>query len=252
MHNGYLYVASVSDAYYKAAVRSAISLRDHHPNAKITLFTHKAFLNYNDNKYFDQVITGIPIHVRAKMWGIARSPYDNTLYIDCDTEIRSEKIKDVFDILDRDIMFTKIVPHVSKDRVVDANNNLEYHGGIVLYNNRPLTVDLLHDWYYTYFEQIRIEDWSKSQFAEYNPRMKPWDQFTMWYLLHQEKYKDIKHGFFPDGGHQYNFINLLEEDVEANKPYRDLEQIIFHYSIPRGPIDAGYIKNKFRVAGDTN
>ncbi len=253
MSDGYVYVASASEAYYKAAIRSAISLKDYYPEAKITLFTHKVFLDYNDKKYFDDVITSIPIHVRAKMWGIARSPYDRTLYIDCDTEIRSEKIKDVFDILgDNDIMFTKIVPHVSKDIIIDSENNLEYHGGVVLYNNKPLTVDLLKDWYYTYSEQIKLDSWEQSMFAQYNPRMKPWDQFTMWYLLHQDKYKDIKHSLFPDGGHSFNFICLLEEDWEKNKPFHDLEQVIYHYSIPRGAVDAGYIKNKYRVVGDTN
>jgi hypothetical protein len=42
--NGFLYVASQSAAFYKAAVNSAISLRDNYPEANITLFTHADFV----------------------------------------------------------------------------------------------------------------------------------------------------------------------------------------------------------------
>lgn len=252
MFNGFVYVASLSEAYYKAAVRSAISLKDHYPQAHITLFTHETFFQECDRKYFDGVVINIPVHNRAKMWGMARSPYDRTLYIDSDTEIRSDRIKDVFDLPDNDIMFTKIIPHVSNTRYIDEHNELEYHGGVILYNNKPLTVDLIKNWYYTYYEQTNTRDWSKSRFSQYSEKMRPWDQFTIWYLLRQDKYKHIRHDFFPNGGHEYNYIYLLENDTELNVPYKDLEQIIYHYTIPRGALDAGHIKYKSRVVGDFN
>lgn len=238
---GYVYVASLSSAYYKAAVDSAISLRDHYPKAEITLFTHEKFLKQSDRKFFSNVVTGIPIHSRAKMWGMARSPYEKTLYIDSDTEIRSENIKNVFDILeDNDIMFTKIIPHVSKSRRIDSQNELEYHGGIILYNTKKLTVDLINEWYELYAEQ-RTCDWKNSRFSSYSGGMQRWDQFTIWYLLQQKKYEYIKHGFFPNGGHEYNYIYLLEDDREANLPYKDLEQIIYHYTIPMERVNESYI-----------
>ena len=40
MNKGYIYVASVNKAYYYAAKKSAESLLDFYPEAKITLFTH--------------------------------------------------------------------------------------------------------------------------------------------------------------------------------------------------------------------
>ena len=242
MNNGYVYIASLSRAYYKAAVTSAISLRDHYPKASITLFTHEAFIQNNDRKFFDNVITDIPVHKREKMWGMARSPYDQTLYLDSDTEIRSERIKDVFDILSKnDIMFTKIIPHVSNTRRIDDENELSYHGGIILYNNKKLTINLINEWYDLYAEQAAC-DWKTSKFAQYDSRMKPWDQFTIWYLLQQKKYKKTKHDFFPDGGYEWNFIHLLEEEWEKNKPFRDLEQIIYHYTIPGDKVNEGYIQ----------
>ena len=240
--NGYVYIASLSKAYYKAAVNSAISLRDHYPEANITLFTHEVFLQDIDRNFFDNIITNIPVHKRAKMWGMARTPYEKSLYLDSDTEIRSERIKDVFDILgNNDIMFTKIVPHVSNTRRIDDNNELEYHGGVILYNNKKPTIKLINEWYDLYAEQT-LCDWKTSQFAQYDSRMKPWDQFTIWYLLNQKEHKKIKHDFFPNGGTEWNFIYLLEENKENNAPYKDLEQIIYHYTIPGEKVNVGNIQ----------
>ncbi|CAB5221216.1 hypothetical protein UFOVP247_110 [uncultured Caudovirales phage] len=239
---GYVYVASLNSAYYKAAVNSAISLRDNYPEANITLFTHEKFIKDSDRKFFNNIVTGIPVHSRAKMWGMARSPYEKTLYLDCDTEIRSENIKNVFDILgDNDIMFTRIIKHVSNTRRIDDDNDLEYHGGVILYNNTPLIKKLMNDWYELYDFQINC-DWSNSIFSKYDKRMRPWDQFTIWYLLFRDKkYSKIKHDFFPDGGHAYNYIYLFEENMPENAPYRDLEQIVYHYTIPKDKVNAGYI-----------
>lgn len=246
MSNGYVYVASLSRAYYKAAVRSADSLKDFYPDAKITLFTHPEFIEERDRKLFDSVHLDIPYHNRAKMYGISKTPYKKTLYLDADTEIRSEKIKDVFDILEKnDIMFTRIIPHVSKSVRIDRDNVLEYHGGIVLYNNKKLTISLMENWFELYSYQ-RSTPWSESKFKEYNEEMRPWDQFTMWYLLHKEKkFSKIKHDFFPNGGTEYNYISFLDmKSVPQNKEYQNIEQIIYHYTIPGNIVDAGYIKNK--------
>ena len=240
---GFVYIASLSKAYYKAAVNSAISLRDNYPEADITLFTHKAFLQEEDKKFFNNIFTDIPVHKRAKMWGMQRTPYDITLYLDSDTEIRSENIKNVFDILGKnDIMFTKIVPHVANGTYIDDNNDLEYHGGVILYNNKKLTIQLIEEWYELYHKQI-TEKWEESEFSQYTKKMQKWDQFTIWHLLRQLKYKKIKHDFFPDGGHSYNFIYLLEnERNQKNEPYLKFEQIIYHYTIPGDKVNVGYIK----------
>lgn len=245
-NNGYVYVASLSKAYYKAAIRSADSLKDFYPDAKITLFTHPEFIEDGDRKLFENVHTDIPYHNRAKMYGISKTPYKNTLYLDADTEIRSEKIKDVFDILGKnDIMFTKIIPHVSKVTRIDDENKLEYHGGIVLYNNKKLTIQLMERWFELYKYQSDVV-WKDSLFSQFDDRMQPWDQFTMWYLLHkEEKFNKIKHDFFPNGGTEYNYIALLEfKSIPENKKYQDIEQIVYHYTIPKEIVDAGNIKNK--------
>jgi hypothetical protein len=122
---GYIYVASVSKAYYTAAINSVISLRDYYPDANIALFTHPQFLEDKDKSLFNYVFTDIPVHKRAKMFAMARTPFQTTLYLDCDTEIRSKRIQEPLDFLeDNDIMFTKIIPHVSATTRIDNDNYL--------------------------------------------------------------------------------------------------------------------------------
>ena len=248
-HNmdGFVYVASQSRAFYKAAVNSAISLRDFYPEANITLFTHPEFMEDRDHRFFNNIHLDIPYNIRSKMFGMSRTPYEKTLYLDADTEIRSDKIKNVFDILsDNDIMFTKILPHVSKDADIDAKYKLEYHGGIILYNNNKLTLELMSSWYKLYQYQRKCV-WKDSIFSSFSKKMSPWDQFTMWYLLFKDTYfSEIKHDFFPNGGHDYNFIHLLELNMKSNIPYQKLEQIIYHYTIPSDAITKGYLDSNTR------
>lgn len=242
-NNGFVYVASLSKAYYKAAVRSAISLKDNFPQAKITLFTHEEFVDESDAFLFENITTNIPVHIRSKMYGIARTPYDKTLYLDCDTEILSEEVSNIFDYLkDHDLRFSPIISHVSKSRKIDDNNQLEYHGGVILYNNKPLTIELMNDWYTLYLEQI-TERWHTSKFRDYNQSMQPWDQFTMWYLLNcVDKYNEIKSGFIDQGNIKWNYIYLLEDkNNPLNEKYKDIDPIIYHYTIPRKIVDEGSI-----------
>ena len=111
--NGYLYVASRDERYLKAAVQSAESLLDFHPKAKITLFTEERWDGTYDRKLFDNIIY-CDDHVRAKLWALSRTPYDKTMYIDCDTYIQHEDIKKVFTFLkNNDIIFTRNRPYLS-------------------------------------------------------------------------------------------------------------------------------------------
>ena len=115
-NNGFVYVASVNKQFYNAALHSAQSLLDFYPEAKITLFTHETWVCDEAREIFDQIITdGVPNHIRAKLWALSKSPYDTTLYIDCDTTIQSEEISEVFDLLgDNDIIFTRNRPYNAK------------------------------------------------------------------------------------------------------------------------------------------
>ena len=54
---GFVYVASLSSIFITAARYSASSLKDHWPEANITLFTHPRWVVQSDYLLFDQIIT---------------------------------------------------------------------------------------------------------------------------------------------------------------------------------------------------
>ena len=230
---GYLLVASTSVAYYKAAVRCAISLRDHYPEANITLFTHEAFVNDKDRSIFDNIITGIPIHSRAKLWALDKTPYDITLYLDCDTEIWHEDISQVFDYLgDNDIAITNIREYAGKGTSVSDTENMTYHCGMFVYRKTEKTLEFMRKWWNDYIIQTTSEPWP---YPNYDSKMKPWDQFTFWRLLKEDP--SIKVSVLPDDA-RWNFIWVYNEN-ETDKPI-----VVYHYTIPREQVNAGAIKDQ--------
>jgi len=103
-NNGFVYVASLRRGYYRAAKNSALSLLDYWPDAKITLFTHPEWIEPGDEEIFENIITdGVPYHKRAKLWALDKTPYDLTVYMDCDTEVRHEDIQKIFNQIPDDV-----------------------------------------------------------------------------------------------------------------------------------------------------
>jgi hypothetical protein len=229
---GYLLVASYSKAYYDAAIRCAISIRDHHHDARIVLFTHADFIKDSDRYLFEEVITGIPYHMRAKLWALDKTPFDINLYLDCDTEIWHDDISKIFDLIgDSDIAITNIREYAGKGTNVSDNEKMSYHCGVFLYKKKN-TSKFMKKWWLDYLKQTSSGPWP---YPNYNSKMKPWDQFTFWRLL-KEEFQDIKISILPDDA-RWNFIHLYL-DSETDKPI-----VIWHYTIPRGIVDANSIKN---------
>lgn len=223
-NNGYVYVASVNKAYYIAAKRSAESLLDFYPEANITLFTHKEWVEEEDYSIFQNIITeDVPVHIRAKLWALSKTPYDITLYLDCDTVIEHEDISTVFDLIgDNDILFTRNRPYNAKITKLSDTEEMIYHCGLFLYKNNQQTNDLMDNWYVNYLDQIRPE-WDPSP---YSYKVKNWDTFTMWALLNKTEHR-VKVGEFPQPDARWNFvIGYKEEEL------LETDKIIFHYTIP--------------------
>lgn len=224
--NGYLYVATVKYEYYLAAKESALSLLDFHPEAKICLFTLPEWIEEDDHEIFDRIITDIPNHVRTKLWALSRTPYDLTLYVDCDTWIQSEEIQTIFDYIeDNDIIFTRNRPYNSKITKLNDEEEMIYHCGIFLYKKNMNTIELMDDWYEYYCKQIT----RGYDIRPYPEKARPWDTFTMWYLLNKTKHKDIiKVGDFPSPDARWNFcMGQRPEELEGQ------DVIISHYSLGR-------------------
>lgn len=225
---GFVYVASVNKAYYNAAKKSAESLLEFYPEANITLFTHAEWVEESDYSIFQHIVTdNFPNHIRAKLWALSQTPYDLTLYIDCDTMIQDEDIANVFDYIgDHDILFTRNRPYNSKITKLSDSEEMIYHCGLFLYRNNEQTKKLLDAWYLGYIKQNE-PDWDSSPYPN---QVKKWDTFTMWYLLNKTEHQ-VKTGEFPQPDARWNYvIGYKEEELQGT------DIVIFHYTIPKSEL----------------
>ncbi len=197
MNSGYIYVASVSPLYYELAILSAQSLKDLHPKAHVTLFTHDSFVDNRAEQLFDNIVTDIPIHRRAKMWCMARTPYDQTFYNDCDSIIVHPDIAKVFNgisdkiYMTRNLLYTvarRELQYIDKDRTILPS----FHGAVAWYKKNDSNIEFLETWWRAYVKQLQ-SPWPHGDWSHDN--LKGFDMFTLLSLLsglypEYEKFKD--------------------------------------------------------------
>ena len=146
---GYLVVASRKPNFYSLAINCIESIKDYYPDARCCLVTEEKFLD--GREYVADDLIFCDDHYRAKLWGMANSPYDITMYIDADSEIEHEDIGIVFDELNNnDMMFHKLDEKYKKVYAITSftyENVKEYYtycGGVCLYDMRnPLVKDFM-------------------------------------------------------------------------------------------------------------
>ena len=229
-NNGFVYVASLRRGYYRAAKNSALSLLDFWPEAKITLFTHAEWVEEDDYQIFENIITdGVPYHKRAKLWALDKTPYDLTVYMDCDTEVQHEDIQKIFEQIpdDVDILFTANRPYNAALTRLSASEEMTEHCGLFVYRNNPQTLELMRAWWGEYCKQNEPGYDRK----HYPKEAMQWDTFTMWRLL---KYGNmgVRTGRFPDPDARWNFvIGYKQEELQGQ------EIVIYHYTIPSSILD---------------
>ena len=225
LSNGFVYIATLERKYAMAACLSAASLKEHFPEAHITLFTTPDMIAGLDVSDFDSIVTDdVPVDKRAKLWALSRTPYAITAYVDADTMIHSSEISNIFEQLgDDDIIFTRIRRYNSNmDGYLD---DPEYtrHGGLFVYNNKPETLKFMSDWWIRWTESR-----SKKTFALTYPdhpvRMMHWDQFFLYYLI---KYTNhgLNIGFFKEDA-RWNFVAGYRREELNGKT-----AIIEHYTL---------------------
>lgn len=228
---GYVIVASRKKFFYLSALNLIESIRDFYPEAKICLVAEEKLLDERAS-LADKVIH-CDDHKRAKLWGMAQSPWDITFYIDADTECEHEDIEHVFDELgDCDLMFTSLPEERSYcyAELKFPGGQFELCGGVCLYDKRnPLVKEFLDDWFALTVKQYAGDWWpTKEDGTEdtdlYPATLKRWDQFSLWWLVNKEpKYKDLKIGIFEDDA-RWNFFSRYKYK-HNNKPV-----VIRHYS----------------------
>jgi len=236
---GYVIVASRKKFFYVSAINLMESIKDYYPEAQITFVVEERFLD-GQERIADNVIF-CDNHARAKLIGMAKSPYDITFYVDADIECEHEDIATIFDKLDgHDLMFTGLPAdrHYCYAEVFfegarkpdGTKAGFELCGGVCLYDMRkPLVREFMQDWYDLTVAQYGRTWWpmkadGTEDLENYPATLKRWDQFSLWWLVNKEpKYKDLKVGILEDDA-RWNFYSKYK--YEHNKD----PVVLRHYS----------------------
>jgi|TARA_B110000908_G_C10240835_1_gene445957 hypothetical protein len=232
---GFVIVASKNQNFYTYAVNLIESIRDYYPEAKICLVTEEHFLDDRADEA-DKIIL-CDDHYRAKLWGMAQSPWDITMYVDADMDCEHEDIAKVWDEMkDYDMVFHALTPEREKYYAIrefaygSGTEKFTLCGGVCLYNSaKPLVREFMEDWFELYNKQQRDmwrpEGFNKEQFDR---DLRHFDQTTLWWLTEkEEKYKDLKIGIFYDDIRWNYFTQYAYEGLKSidGKP-----PILRHYS----------------------
>lgn len=237
-NDGYLVVASKSKAFYYSAINLIESIKDHNPEAKTCLVVDKGISDDRVSVSDYVIYTEKENDYRAKLWGMAQSPFDRTLYVDADMECVHEDISIVFDQLgDHDMMFTKLSDErdaVFKNRHFPAGS-FELNGGVCLYNSSDKKViNFMYRWWELYTLQKadmwwptdpETGRWDEVNYGDRHDN-KWWDQFTLWWLTHRdEKYSNVSIGIFEDDL-RWNYYSKFPEFLIYSKD----PPVLIHYS----------------------
>lgn len=217
-YNGYLVVASKKYEYYQLAINALESIKDYYPESNLCLVTEERFCDGRE-EIADHLVFITESHYRSKLWGMAQTPFDITLYVDADMECHNEGVKDVFNLLgDNDLMF-KDLPEkawrIFKD-VKFPGGMFTLCGAICLYRNTPLVMEFMNDWYEYYKLQSTNKWWPTKEdgitfdVENYPHHLRVWDQFTLFWLTERvEKYSGLKVGVFEDPNERLNYWSSL-------------------------------------------
>jgi len=227
INNGFLYVASLNKAFIISARYSASSLKEHWPSSHITLFTHEEWVEESDFKLFNNIITKeVPHHKRAKLWALNKTPYKLTCYIDCDTYIENEEIKNIFNQHDNksDITISRARNYAAAIDAKFKGGELTDHCGLFIYNNQNHTLEFMKQWWELYVKQHKRKwNWDTEIYPEY---LRPWDMWTYWWLQNKTKYK-IKRSYFPEPDCKWNFVSVYKQEELQGQ-----DAVIIHRPIP--------------------
>jgi len=273
-NNGFVYVASLTKPYYDAAVMSAMSIKDYWPEAKLTLFTHKEWVDERrDPLIFENIITNIPVHCRAKLWALDQTPYDLTCYMDADTYCESEDIKYIFDQIDDDHDMSMTINRAYNAKVVyftedkelrhykQEDKELIWEGGDEK-NGKPLYA--VHSWEENAKNGVYRLMWHCGMFL-YRNKPNVLEMLHAWYDNYREQIESKKDWKYPHPKSLWfwdtyafwrtNFytnynVRIMEIDPKWNfiRGYRDSElkgeeKIIHHFTLPKRQQDEGLIND---------
>ena len=233
LSKGFLVVASCTKKFYLLALNLIETIKDYYPEAQFCLVTEKRFCDGRES--IADIVMHCGNNTREKLWAIANTPFDITMYIDADCEVRHEDIRTTFDHMqDHDMVFTALTKEREYCFAIRKwkGGKMKLCGGVVLYNStNPLVKDFMNDWHELYQKQRSADWWPLNEKGEFDFENHPehltqWDQFTLfWLTTHVPKYKDLKIGIFDDDA-RWNYFSSYHE----NKNHAKNPPIIFHWS----------------------
>lgn len=239
--NGYVLVGTRTKAFYDFAVYCCESIKDYYPDAKVAIFTEERYITDYGRSVSDYMFTTDELgperlQYRAKLWGMAMTPFAKTFYIDCDSEIVHEDIATVFNQLESlnvDMAFTSLTQKNEYAFVGRTYGVVEYWlcGGVCLYDSsNPLIIDFLFNWHRLYNMHYNNGWWPVNENGYWDtknfPReLKFWDQFSLWWLTEREdKYKKIRIGIL-EGDERWNYFNRYQRNITVVD-----QPVVLHYS----------------------
>lgn len=151
MNKGIIYIVVGERRFLEECIFSVNSLKKSCPEIPVTLFTDKTDIPstyFDDIKLIDNDIN--PFKNKVKY--IAQSPYDYTLFLDSDTEIK-QPIYELFELLDTNDLALAHSPHIDRSRFptrligyADPNPDNTYNTGVILYKKSYQLEKLFAKW----------------------------------------------------------------------------------------------------------
>jgi hypothetical protein len=250
---GYLYVATLSRAYYQAMVGSIQSLKDEIPHAQVAVFTHEDWIEDEHRPLFDHLYTPVPVHCRTKLWALDKTPFDLTMYVDADSYVVSPELEEPFGFMepDVDLLMTENRPYNSKvvyftedniegpgipSRELEhyVNSDIElirqgkghkfrWHCGMFVYRKNEKTQKLWSEWLRIY----RKHNETQNGHLPYPKSLTYWDTFAFWRALHDNPDLGINVQRLPNDA-KYNFVT----GYKTTELRPGTEIALNHYTIP--------------------
>lgn len=163
---GIVFCAASQPIYLAMAWLAALSIRRQRSDANIHLFTDMASIGLARSRLFSGVTSIAVEHRFASDWvsgkfckldALRASPFDRTLYLDCDAVIRTPQFWQVFDWLDGYDMA------MTETRVDDSFTRRHlgirlYNAGVIVYRGTPGVRALLAEWRETAMTHHRLID----------------------------------------------------------------------------------------------
>lgn len=146
---GVVYGVSGAERNLLECVFSAQSIKKLHPDLHITLFIDAQLEKIiKDKSCFDEIKIITNPNRRNKLDAILQSPYELTLYLDNDTELKKPILAEAFQLLDR---FDIALTHAPLKRVCTQIDHIpnsfpEFNGGVIFFKDSPEVKELMQRW----------------------------------------------------------------------------------------------------------